>query len=100
MGGGRTGKEAGRFRWIVSPRGRASFLKVQMRARSVAACFDQIIEEALVLRGHHVGGEARVELLAARLARNGIDLLDRLDEVVELGRDNSADAVAQDFRHR
>src|ERR1700694_1568715 len=68
--------------------------------RSVAARADELAIDALVLRGHHVVSEARLELLAAGLARNAVDILDRLHEVVELGGGYAADAVAQDLRAR
>jgi hypothetical protein len=71
-----------------------------VRARSVLAHADQVAKDALVLRGHHIGGETGLEFPPAALARDVLDILDRLHEVVELAGDDAADAIAQDLRHR
>jgi len=47
----------------------------------------------LVLRGHHIRSEARLEFFAARFARDLLDILHRLHEVVELRGEEAADAM-------
>jgi hypothetical protein len=46
----------------------------RMRMRSVATRADQVVKNALILRRHHVGGEAGLKFLAAALARNAVDI--------------------------
>src|SRR5665213_2842989 len=78
----------GRVQSIFSTRCQLSFLEARVGLRSVAAGTYQVTEDLLVLSSHYIGGKAGLEFLAAILARDLLDILDRLYQVVELRCDN------------
>src|SRR5580704_1250527 len=96
VGAGSPGARLGRLRWAASPCLWGYLLKTRMPTRSVSARADHVVKDVLVLCGHHVGGEARLKLLATAFPRNTFNILDRLHQVVELSGDQATDAVAQD----